>query len=69
MREESACSGSVQGMGWELLYPSPTLESIRSFIELGSDDACKASLTGDLQRVHSLHPLGKNGEHLLVHGR
>lgn len=54
-------------MRWELLYPSPPLKAIRSFMELGSDEA---SLTGDLQRARSLHLLGKkHGEHLLVHGR
>lgn len=54
-------------MGWEILYLSPPPKSIRSFMELESDEARRASLTGDIQRARSLHPLGKYKEHLLVH--
>lgn len=54
-------------MGWEILYLSPPPKSIRSFMERESDEARRASLTGDIQRARSLHPLGKYEEHLLVH--
>lgn len=52
-------------MGASLRLPT----SVTSLMELGSDEARTASLTGDVQRVCSLHPLGKHGEHPLVHGR
>lgn len=54
-------------MGTLLRLPTPN--SVRSLMELGGDEAHRASLAGDVQRVCSLHPLGKHGEHPLVHGR